>query len=168
MPLEGQAIPWDPETMQKRRSSFAPVAAAEGLEVGERKHWYNATPAHEAAEWAVAQGAAAQGTGDEFRRRVYRSYFVHDQNIASPDLLAEIATSLSLDGNDLRQALAEGRHRDEVVAQYDLARRVGVTGVPTFVVNGYALVGAHPISSLQQLIATGSQAAPSEDDESTS
>ena len=33
------------------------MAASLGLPLGERKHWYNSIPAHEAAEWARDQGA---------------------------------------------------------------------------------------------------------------
>jgi predicted DsbA family dithiol-disulfide isomerase len=83
---------------------------------------------------------------------VFEAYFVHDRNIASADVLAGIAAELGLDGDDLRAALSEGRHRAEVEAEYEEARAVGVTAVPTFVAGGYALVGAHPLESLRKLL----------------
>src|SRR5206468_1534791 len=105
-------------------------------------HWYNATRAHEAAEWAAEFGA-----GDDFRRRVFRTYFLENRNIASLDVLGEIATSLKLDAMDLSRSLEEGRFSAEVQAQYELCQRIGVTAVPTFVVEGHALVGAHPLEN---------------------
>ena len=149
---EGTPVPWDPATRAQRHSQFAEAAAAEGLEVGERTHWYSSLAAHEAAEWATARGA-----GDAFRWAVFRAYFVHNHNISSTDVLAGIAESLSLDVPDLRQALDEGRHRAEVAAQLELCQRIGVTAVPTFVAERHALVGAHPIENLRRLISTAAE-----------
>ena len=56
-------------------------ARAEGLDLGERTHRYNSTQAHEAALWADEFGK-----GDEFRKAVYRAYFVENLNIGSPDV----------------------------------------------------------------------------------
>jgi predicted DsbA family dithiol-disulfide isomerase len=96
--------------------------------------------------------AAALGQADALKRAIFIAYFVHDKNIGSADVLAGLADELGLDGADLRAALAEGRHRAEVQAQYDEARAIGVTAVPTFVAEGYALVGAHPIENMRKLM----------------
>ena len=148
IPPEGQLLPWDPETRAKRASHFAEAAAAEGLEVGERKHWYDSEPAHEAALWVDAQG----GDGAAFRKAVFRAYFVEDRNIGSADVLAEIAEGLELDGEDLRAALSSGRYRENVEQEFEEARQIGVTAVPTFVSGKYAIVGAHPFSSFEKLM----------------
>ena len=147
IPLEGQELPWSPEQRAARGSNFARLADEAGLEHGTRSHWYNSTPAHEAAEWANEHGA-----GDAFRKGIYRAYFVLDQNIGSADVLAGIAQDLGLDADDLRAALSDGRYRERVEAQYEQARAVGVTAVPTFVAEGYALVGAHPYDNFHRLM----------------
>ena len=67
-------------------------------------------------------------------------------------MLADIAEQLGLDPDDLRTALRDGRYRDLVEAQYDEARAAGVTAVPTFVAEGYALVGAHPYENFHKLM----------------
>jgi predicted DsbA family dithiol-disulfide isomerase len=153
IPAEGQPVPWTPEQRAARGANFARLADESGLEHGTRTHWYNSTPAHEAAEWATERGIS-----DAFRKQIYRAYFVHDLNIGSPDVLAEIAQGLGVDAEDLRAALRDGRYRDLVAAQYDQARQVGVTAVPTFVAEGYALVGAHPYENFHKLMeATGAE-----------
>ena len=121
---------------------------------GEREHWYDSTPAHEAYLWA-----AERGHGDAFKRGVFEAYFVHDRNIASPDVLTEIAERLALPADDLRAALADHRYLDEVREQFEEAREVGVTAVPTFVAAGYALVGAHPVENLEKLLAAAGASA---------
>jgi predicted DsbA family dithiol-disulfide isomerase len=147
IPAEGQTIPWTPEQLATRGANFARLADESGLDHGTRTHWYNSTPAHEGAEWATERGAS-----DAFRKGVYRAYFVHDLNIGSPEVLADIAEGLSLDTEDLLRALRDGRFRELVERQYDEARRVGVTAVPTFVAEGYALVGAHPYENFHKLM----------------
>jgi predicted DsbA family dithiol-disulfide isomerase len=148
VPPEGQEIPFSPERRAQGRQNFERLADEAGLEYGPRDHWYDAQPAHEATVWAEHLGQA-----DGMKRAIFRAYFVQDRNIGSPDVLAELAEGLGLDGADLRAALAEGRHRAEVAEQYAEAREIGVTAVPTFVAGGYALVGAHPLENLRKLLA---------------
>jgi predicted DsbA family dithiol-disulfide isomerase len=150
--MEGQKIPWDPETMAARRGHFAAAAEAEGLEVGERTHWYNSTPAHEAALWTAEQGQEAA-----FRKAVFRAYFVENANIASPEVLGAIVAELGLDANELRAALEAGTYRERVLQEYEESRNIGVTAVPTFVADRYAIVGAHPYSSFEKLMETVGQ-----------
>jgi predicted DsbA family dithiol-disulfide isomerase len=148
VPPEGQELPFSPERLAAGRRNFERLADQAGLPYGQRTHWYDSKPAHQAYLWAEEHGA-----GDAFKRLVFRAYFVDDHNIASPELLAGLAAELCLDGDDLRAALADERYRERVEAEYDQARAVGVTAVPTFVAGGYALVGAHPIENLRRLLA---------------
>ena len=123
------------------------VAASEGLTYAHRTHWYNSVPAHEAAVWADQQGR-----GEDFRRAVYRAYFADVLNIGSADVLSGVADSLGLDSEDLRRALADSRHRDEVERQFQVARDAGITGVPAYVAGRYLMVGAQPYETFRQLI----------------
>jgi predicted DsbA family dithiol-disulfide isomerase len=149
IPLEGQDIPWPPERLAAARSHFEQVAAAEGLDYGQRSHWYNSEPAHQAALWADEHG-----DGEAFRRRVYRAYFAEDLNIGATEVLASIASALDMDAEDLRTALAESRYRERVQQQFEFARQAGVTGVPAYLAGRYMMVGAQPYDVFRQLIET--------------
>ena len=177
-------IPWPPERIAAGRANFARLAQEAGLEVGERTRWYDSTPAHEAAEWAREQGPPERE--EEFRRAIFRAYFVHDRNIADPDVLVAAASTVgacvgfgtpdqakgiagpSATGGpaaytpeqlaDLRATLVERRYREAVQQQYQEARDLGVTAVPTFVAGGYALVGAHPYEHFHRLMEACGQA----------
>jgi len=135
--------------MEQASQRFAPVAEAEGLAYGQRSHWYNSGPAHQAAIWADQTGK-----GDAFRSAVYEAYFAHDTNIADSDVLAEIAERLQLDAGELRQVLADQRFKAEVERQFEFAREVGVNAVPAYVAGRYLLVGAQPLEVYKQLIET--------------
>jgi predicted DsbA family dithiol-disulfide isomerase len=147
IPLEGQRVPWPAERLAAARARFAQVAGAEGLAYGERTHWYNSVPAHEAALWADGQG-----DGEAFRRAVYRAYFVDGLNIGQPEVLAELAERTGLNGQKLRMALAAGEFRQRVQEQFDYARSMGITGVPAYVAGNYLMVGAQPYDVYAQLI----------------
>jgi predicted DsbA family dithiol-disulfide isomerase len=147
VPPEGQELPFSPERLAEGRRNFERLADEAGLPYGPRAHWYDSKPAHQAYLWAEERGV-----GDAFKRKLFEAYFVGDKNIASSDLLAGIAAELGLDGDDLRAALAEGRYRTQVESEYEEARQVGVTAVPTFVAGGYALVGAPPLENLRRLM----------------
>jgi predicted DsbA family dithiol-disulfide isomerase len=140
----------------QRGQNFKRLADEAGLPYGDRSHWFDSEPAHEASEWAREQGA-----GEEFRHRIYDAYFVKNINIGSADILVDIANSLGLNGEDLRQALADHRYQDRVTQQFQEAHQLGVTGVPTFVAGGYALVGAQPYDMFIRLMETvGAQRRP--------
>jgi predicted DsbA family dithiol-disulfide isomerase len=152
IPTEGQTIPWDPERIARGRSHFEGLAREAGLEVGTRTHWYNSDLAHEASVWA-----RERGLGDALHREIYRAYFIRDENIGSIDVLTQIAAKLGFDAEDLRRALEERRFREEVQREYAEAREDGVTAVPTFVAEGYAIMGAHPYETFRRLMAALNQ-----------
>ena len=135
--------------MAAARSHFEQVANADGLEYAARSHWYNSVPAHEAALWADANA-----DGEAFRRAVYRAYFVDGLNIGSADVLAELASGLGFNADELRKALADKTYADKVQEQFEFARQVGVTGVPTYVAGRYSMVGAQPYDTFEKLIET--------------
>jgi predicted DsbA family dithiol-disulfide isomerase len=85
---------------------------------------------------------------------IYRAYFVGDMNIGSTDVLVQLAQEAALDAEDLRRALDEGRHRDAVAQQFQMAREIGITAVPSYVAGQYLVVGAQPYAVYKQLIET--------------
>jgi predicted DsbA family dithiol-disulfide isomerase len=149
IPLEGQPVPWRPERLAAARSQFEQAADAEGLPHGQRTHWYNSVPAHEASLWADDHGK-----GEDFRHGVYRAYFADTLNIASTDVLTGLAEELGLPSDELRAALTEGRYRAAVDDQFNRARSLGITGVPAYVAGSYLMVGAQPYEVFCQLIET--------------
>jgi predicted DsbA family dithiol-disulfide isomerase len=87
-------------------------------------------PADRQQEWVEAAMAA---------------YFEDGKNIAEQDVLLELATNIGLDAEDIRRRLAAGEGSAEVERDFEMARGMGITGVPFFIVNGkYALSGAYP------------------------
>ncbi len=87
--------------------------------------------------WAVAAAqcqleAAAQGRGEEFAAHAIAQM----ETLEGPGDYVELAEHLGLDSDEVAVALFDGRHAAAVKAEHDEGRALGVTGTPTFVVDG--------------------------------
>lgn len=151
IPPEGEPIPWPPQRLAGALEHVRQMATQVGLPVADRTHWYNSVPAHEAAEWA--HDHASHEVEEAFRRALFRAYFAEGRNIGDPDVLVELASAEGLDGNALRRSLDAHEYLERVHAQFQEARELGVTGVPTYVAGQYGLVGAQPYEAFHELMA---------------
>ena len=134
----------DVEAMRWR---MAELMAEEGLPYGDRTHTYNSRLAQELAKWADRRPG-----GEAIHGALYRAYFVDGVNLAKIEELPRIAESVGLSGVEAREMLEARSERDAVDTDWARARALGVTGVPTFVANSVAVVGAQPYEILEQLI----------------
>ncbi len=119
----------------------------EGLPYGRRTHTYNSRLAQELGKWADTSDK-----GDAFHDAMYRVYFVDAGNIGDVDVLLEATEAVGLATDEARQVLETRSFEAAVDADWAKSRELGVTGVPTFVVGGYGVVGAQPYEALEQLL----------------
>ncbi len=102
----------------------------------------NAQAAAEASECAKDQGKFWE---------MHNAMFANQQKLASADLV-ETAGTLGLDKDKFKACLDSGKKRDEVQKDFADGMKVGVTGTPTFFINGLKLVGARDVSSFAEII----------------
>ena len=119
----------------------------EGLPYGKRSHTYNSRLAQELGKWADTEPG-----GEAIHDAFYRAYFVDAVNVGDVDALLTIAGDVGLDVYAARGVLQSRSFSDAVDADWDLSRRYGVTGVPTFVAAQKAVVGAQPYEVLESLL----------------
>ena len=129
------------------RRRLVALMAAEGLEYGDRTHTYNSRLAQELAVWGDEAGVT-----DALHDALFRAYFVNAQDLGSIDVLVDIADAMGLDASEARSVLEGRRYESTVDAHWAHARTVGVTGVPTFVADGFGVVGAQPYEALEGLM----------------
>ena len=83
------------------------------------------------------------GKQNEAEEKLFAAYFTEGKNIDAPETLIGIATSLGLDSNELINALGSDAYADDVMADIEDARQLGLQGVPFFVLNRkYGISGA--------------------------
>jgi predicted DsbA family dithiol-disulfide isomerase len=122
---------------------------AEGLPHGPRAYTYNSRLAQELAKWSDSQPG-----GDAVHRALYRAYFVDARNIGDVEVLVQIAQSAGLSAQAAREVLASRSFRNAVDADWEEARRSGVTGVPSFIAGNNRVAGAQPYEVLAELLRT--------------
>ena len=150
-PAEGQSMAeiyagrgMDPEAMYNRMKG---LMDGEGLPYGRRTHTYNSRLAQELGIWADTQPG-----GEAIHEALYKAYFVDARNIGDADVLLEIVEAVGLSVDAAREVLDSRVFKDAVDADWEKSRETGVTGVPTFVVGGYGVVGAQPYEALEKLV----------------
>jgi len=96
--------------------------------------------AHEATEYA-----REHGKGNEFHRIVFRMVYAEEKDPSQWDVLRNAAQEAGLDREAMQHEVESEKYKANVEEQVRWAYQVGVTGVPTYVINDrYALVGAQP------------------------
>jgi predicted DsbA family dithiol-disulfide isomerase len=119
---------------------------AEGLPYGVRTHTYNSRLAQELGKWGESLGSEA------IHDALYRAYFADGRDISKVDVLTDVARSVGLPENDAKEVLGNRIFKDAVDADWAKARAYGITGVPTFVAGGQAVVGAQPYEVLERFV----------------
>jgi predicted DsbA family dithiol-disulfide isomerase len=122
---------------------------AEGLPYGERTMTYNSRLAQELGKWADTQPG-----GEAIHDALFRAYFVDARDISQRAVLLEIAQEVGLPVDAAREVLDKRTFKAAVDADWELSRRYGVTGVPTFVAGHHGVVGAQPYEALEELVKT--------------
>jgi predicted DsbA family dithiol-disulfide isomerase len=112
--------------------------------------------------------AARAGKQDAVVEALFKAYFLDGRDIGELDTLAEIAGEAGLDRDETRAYLASDDDVERIRAEDVMARRMGISGVPCFILNRkYAVSGAQePEVFLQafEAIARESEAADAEAD----
>ena len=137
---------------QARHAQMKARMEVEGLPYGDRTMTYNSRLAQELGKWADTQPG-----GEALHDAFFRAYFVDARDISQPAVLLEIAGRVGLSVEAAREVLEKRTFKDAVDADWKLSRQYGITGVPTFVVGRYGVVGAQPYEALEQLVEKGSQ-----------
>lgn len=97
--------------------------------------------------------AKKDGKQNEAEEVLFRSYFTDGKNIDDYPTLIELGKEIGLDAVALKAALENGSFAEEVKADMEEARQVGVSGVPFFVVNRkYGMSGAQDTNVFLQTL----------------
>ena len=89
--------------------------------------------------------ARAHELQDAVVERFYRAYFTEQRSLFDAASLADLAGDAGLDRVDTETVLNTDRYADAVASDIETARRLGVNGVPFFVIDGrYGISGAQP------------------------
>ncbi|PKQ11109.1 MAG: polyketide biosynthesis protein [Alphaproteobacteria bacterium HGW-Alphaproteobacteria-1] len=108
----------------------------------------NTLDAHRLLHWAEVEACQ-----DAMAMALFRAYFEEGRDIGDHEVLADIADGLALDAALIRRLLDSDADRAEISERDARFRNMGISGVPTFIVNGkHALPGCQPVETWLRVI----------------
>jgi predicted DsbA family dithiol-disulfide isomerase len=136
------------EAEQKIRQ-MTETARADGLDLHfEKVRSGNTFDAHRVLHLALERGAQ-----DAVKERLLRAYMSEGAVMSDPETLIRLATEAGLDPREVRSLLAGDACAAEVRKDERLARELGISGVPFFVIGGrYGVSGAQPADALLDVL----------------
>lgn len=127
----------------------------------------NTLDSHRLIRWAESQGVQ-----DDVVERLFIAYFENGEDIGEIRVLADIADMCGMDGVEIAQMLESDDDRALVEREDQIAREMGVTGVPAMIFGGkLAVAGAREPEVLVSVIdrvsemQAGAVPAPDDDEE---
>ncbi|MFT3698011.1 MAG: DsbA family oxidoreductase [Kofleriaceae bacterium] len=108
----------------------------------------NTFDAHRLLHWALEHGKQ-----DALKERMMRAYQTEGQVIADPDVLVACAKDAGLPEEDARAVLSSDRYAADVRADESLAKELGISGVPFFVLaQKIGVSGAQPVETMKMVL----------------
>ncbi|MGV8960712.1 MAG: DsbA family oxidoreductase [Stenotrophomonas sp.] len=127
------------------------TAQAEGLPMDFSRGQVRVTtlPAHRLM-WL----AGREGVQEAVAEALFRAHFAEGRNLADPQVLVEAAAAGGLTAARVHALLQSDEGLAEVQAGLGQAQALGISSVPTFVIDGrYAVSGAQPPETFAQVLA---------------
>lgn len=110
----------------------------------------NTLDAHRLVHWAGIEGRDVQ---DRVVTALFKANFEEGRNIGDRAVLSEISAAAGMDGKVVERLLASDADSDTIIEEIDAAQKMGVSGVPFFIVNSkYGISGAQTPDVLEDAI----------------
>ncbi|TPK99182.1 DsbA family protein [Mesorhizobium sp. B2-4-12] len=140
------------ERIREIHGRIEPLGEAEGISFAfdAIKVAPNTLDAHRLIRWAGAAGEAVQ---NRLVRRLFQLNFEEGVNIGDHAVLIEAAREAGMDASVVATLLPTDADVEAVRTEIATASRMGITGVPCFLLEGkYAVMGAQDVDTLADAI----------------
>ena len=104
-------------------------------------------PSLEATEYA-----REVGLDEAFFGQTMKAYWVEGANLGDMAVLESLAKSSGLDWEVLQPRLESGHYREQVLTQHREAVRLGIRGIPAFLIGNLLFTGAQPYEVFKRVI----------------
>lgn len=140
------------ERIREIHARIEPLGVAEGIDFDfdAIKVAPNTLDAHRVIRWA---GAAGEDVQNRLVRKLFQLNFEEGKNLGDPSVLTEAAREAGMDAAIVETLLPTDADVEAVRGEIATASRMGVTGVPCFLLEGkYAVMGAQDAATLADAI----------------
>jgi predicted DsbA family dithiol-disulfide isomerase len=137
----------DPEARKGAWERISTMAADIGLTMRPPSVLTNSHNALAATEHAIASGK-----GEEFEERIYRAYFEDGSNIGDVEILKNLGSDIGIDSAQIVEATSSPKVQLRLKNNAMVAHQHNVSGVPTFFIGNYPLVGAQSEETMRKIL----------------
>jgi predicted DsbA family dithiol-disulfide isomerase len=140
------------EQARESQQSLTAMAATEGLAF----HFDLARSGNTFDGHRLVHLAAEHGLQEPMKERLMRAYFSEGRLVSDPETLVAIGTEVGVPAVEIEELLAGERFAEEVRADEQVAAGLGVSGVPTFIVDRkVGVTGAQPPEVILEMLRQG-------------
>jgi predicted DsbA family dithiol-disulfide isomerase len=100
---------------------------------------------------ALAEVARDEGKLDAYRERAMKAHWSDGMDLENDDDLATIARDAGLSADAVARSKSDPRYLQRVDEAREEAAHIGVQGIPTFILDRYAVSGAQSYEVFRQL-----------------
>jgi len=123
------------------------MADAVGFEIKPPKVLTNSRAALAATEFA-----RDAGLDEALEERIYKAYFNEGVNIGNAETVVRLAVDAGLDAGEVADAIKSPKYEMRLKNNALAANNRGVSGVPTFFIGEYPLVGAQSLDAMRAIL----------------
>jgi len=152
-PAEGMPLSklgYTEERWQMLMDNLKQLVKTDGLPLSDRTF---TTRSHSALLLAEAAKSAGAAVFYDLHEKLFQAFFVANLNIGDESLLRKIAAGCGLPESTINEAWTDPKYRQRLEQNLSAARQIGLTGVPTFIINNTKLTGAVPEEGLRKAAA---------------
>jgi predicted DsbA family dithiol-disulfide isomerase len=138
-----------PEQASQAQRDMEERAAGDGLTF----RMANLRRGNTRAAHRLIQLAKKRGQQQALVERLHRAYFTEQDSIFDQEPLTRLAVEAGLDRDEVTSVLSGDAYSDEVDTDEAMARALGATGVPLFVIDRkYGISGAQPADTITEVL----------------
>tara|TARA_Y100000589_G_C26920105_1_gene533989 strand:+ start:61 stop:678 length:618 start_codon:yes stop_codon:yes gene_type:complete len=134
------------EELNEKNSMMSKLMHEENLDYNYRKYTYNSRLAQELGYWGEFKYK-----NDLIHDEIYKSYFINKKNVYEIDVLVDAAVRAKLPQEEAKNILEKRTYRDIIDKHWNYSYKIGVTGVPTYILGESYLVGAQQVKNFHKL-----------------
>lgn len=147
IPVEKMRGPGEAESRQALWKRISAMAEATGFSIKPPTVLTNSRAALAATEFA-----RESGRDELLEERIYRAYFNEGENIGDAGVVARLAAEAGLDAGEVAEAIKSPKYEMRLKNNSLAAHQRGVSGVPTFFIGEFPLVGAQNLDAMRAIL----------------
>ncbi|MGB0059636.1 DsbA family oxidoreductase [Candidatus Binatus sp.] len=147
IPVEKMRGPGEAESRQALWKRISAMAEATGFSMKPPTVLTNSRAALAATEFA-----RESGRDELLEERIYRAYFNEGENIGDAGVVARLAAEAGLDAGEVAEAIKSPKYEMRLKNNSLAAHQRGVSGVPTFFIGEFPLVGAQNLDAMRAIL----------------